>query len=334
LSAHELNKTIANLVIKGKGILAADESTGTITKRFQAIHVESNAESRRSYRELLFTAPHLADFISGVILYEETLQQKSRDGIPFPELLAKQGIVPGIKVDKGIIPLSGSPQENITQGLDGLGERLKNYKALGARFAKWRAVIPVTDKIPTSYGLLANSQALARYASICQAEGIVPIVEPEVLMEGDHSLERCAEVTEQTLHTVFAEFYRHHIQLEYIILKPNMVIPGMQHQPQASIQEVAEATINVLRHTVPASVPSINFLSGGQSDELATAHLNAMNRIANNPWNLSFSYGRALQASALKAWAGTVSNVSIAQQLLLKRAKLNGLATLGKATET
>lgn len=333
LSTKELAKTISDLVVPGKGILAADESTGTITKRFQTIRVESTEESRREYRELLFTTEDLAKYISGVILYEETLNQKTKAGIPFPQLLESIGIVPGIKVDKGIVPLSGSPEENITQGLDGLGERLKNYKQLGARFAKWRAVIPVTETIPTSYGLYANANALARYASISQAEGIVPIVEPEVLMDGHHSLKRCAQVTEETLHKVFDALYHNKVQLEFIILKPNMVVPGLKHQPQARVQEVAEATLEVLRRTVPAAVPSINFLSGGQSDEVATAHLNAMNAIDNNPWYLSFSYGRALQAPALKAWSGQYQNISMAQEALLKRAKLNGTATLGHYNE-
>lgn len=329
----ELAKTIKELVVPGKGILAADESTATITKRFESIKVESTEENRRLYRELLFTTPSIEQYICGVILYEETLNQKTKDGTPFPAYLQKQGIVPGIKVDKGIIPLSNSPQENITQGLDGLGERLKNYKALGARFAKWRAVIPVTNTLPSAYGLHANAEALARYASICQAEGIVPIVEPEVLMDGDHSIERCAEVTEKALYKVFRALHRNKVALEYIILKPNMVVPGLKHQPQASVQEVAKATLAVLRRTVPAAVPSINFLSGGQSDEVATAHLNEMNKIGNNPWYLSFSYGRALQAPALKTWVGQQQNLNSAQEALLKRAKLNGSATTGQYSQ-
>lgn len=333
MNKEQLAKTIKDLVSPGKGILAADESTGTITKRFQSINVESTEETRRSYRELLFTTPDIEKYISGVIFYEETLSQKTKDGTPFAKYLQSLGIIPGIKVDKGIIPLSNSPEENITQGLDGLGERLKNYKALGARFAKWRAVIPVSDYLPTSYGLHANAEALARYASICQAEGIVPIVEPEVLMDGDHSLERCAAITEKTLYKVFKALHRHRVMLEYIVLKPNMVVPGIKHQPQASVKEVAEATLNVLRRTVPAAVPSINFLSGGQSDEVATAHLNEMNKAKNNPWYLSFSYGRALQAPALKTWVGQQQNVATAQEALLKRAKLNGTATSGQYTE-
>ena len=329
----ELSRTISDLIKQGKGILAADESTGTITKRFKPINVESTEENRRLYRELLFTAPHIENYISGVIFYDETLSQKTKEGVPFPQYLQKRGIVPGIKVDKGILPLSGSPEENITQGLDDLGERLKNYKAQGARFAKWRAVIPVTANSPTAYGLHANAEALARYAAICQCENIVPIVEPEVLMDGDHSLERCASITERTLHTLFNALYCHHVLLEYIILKPNMVIPGIQHQPQASIKEVAEKTLEVLRRTVPAAVPSINFLSGGQSDVLATAHLNEMNKSKKNPWFLSFSYGRALQAPALKAWWGKEGNITMAQEALLKRAKLNGTAVLGNYSE-
>jgi fructose-bisphosphate aldolase class I len=333
LSKAELSKTIQDLVIHGKGILAADESTGTITKRFQSINVESTEEHRRLYREILFTTPNIEQYISGIILYEETLNQNTRSGIPFPTYLQDLGIVPGIKVDKGIIPLSGSPEENITQGLDDLGERLKKYKALGARFAKWRAVIPISDILPTAYGLHANAEALARYASICQAEGIVPIVEPEVLMDGDHTIERCEEVTEQALRKVFRALYRNKVALEYMILKPNMVVPGAKHQPQASVEEVAHATLRVLRRVVPAAVPSINFLSGGQSDEAATAHLNEMNKAKNNPWYLSFSYGRALQAPALKTWAGRDNNISHAQDALFKRAKLNSNATAGDYSE-
>jgi fructose-bisphosphate aldolase, class I len=333
LNTQELISTIHDIVKHGRGILAADESTGTITKRLQSIHVESTEENRRAYRELLLTTPSIQDYISGVILYEETLSQKTTDGISFPHLLQNKGIVPGIKVDKGTLPLPGSPYENITQGLDGLGERLKNYKTLGARFAKWRAVIPVMDKVPTDYGLKANAETLARYASICQAEGIVPIVEPEVLMDGNHSLERASEVTEETLHHVFNALHLYQVQLEYMLLKPNMVLPGNKHPIQASIEEVARATLKVLRRTVPAAVPSINFLSGGQRDELATAHLNAMNKAKNNPWSLSFSYGRALQAPALKAWQGNLQNTPVAQAALLKRARLNGIATSGGYTE-
>lgn len=334
MSKQELAATIRDLVIPGKGILAADESTGTIAKRFKTIEVECTEENRRRYRELLFTTAEIEKYICGVILYEETLTQKTLGGLTFAQYLQKLGIVPGIKVDKGIIPLSGSPEENITQGLDGLGERLKIYKAQGARFAKWRAVIPVSDTLPTGYGLRANAEALARYASICQAEGIVPIVEPEVLMDGDHSIERCAQVTQKALFKVFNALRHHRVQFEHIILKPNMVVPGIKHQPQACVQEVADATLAVLRRTVPAAVPSINFLSGGQSDEVATAHLNAMNKAKNNPWYLSFSYGRALQAPALKAWCGQQNNISTAQAALLKRAKLNGTASIGNYTET
>lgn len=333
MNTDELAKTIQELVVPGKGILAADESTSTITKRFESIKVESTEENRRIYRELLFTTPNIEQYISGVILYEETLSQKTKEGIPFPQHLQKLGIVPGIKVDKGIIPLSNSTDENITQGLDGLAERLRNYKALGARFAKWRAVIPVSNKVPTSYGLHANAEALARYASICQAEGIVPIVEPEVLMDGDHSIERCEQITEKALRKVFKALIRNNVALEYIILKPNMVVPGSKHQPQASVKDVANATLRVLRRTVPAAVPSINFLSGGQSDEAATAHLNEMNKAKNLPWYLSFSYGRALQAPALKTWVGQQQNIAHAQEALLKRAKLNGNAAMGSYSE-
>lgn len=329
MDTRQLQETVDKIVIKGKGILAADESTNTITKRFKSINIESTEETRRNYREVLFTTPKLGEYISGVILYEETLNQKTKTGQAFADVLLNQGIVPGIKVDKGIIPLPNSPQENITQGLDGLGERLKKYKEQGARFAKWRAVIPILPNIPTQYGIHANAEALAQYAAICQSEGIVPIVEPEVLMDGDHSIERCFEVTERTLHEVFHALYLHRVELEYIILKPNMVVAGKNHAKQPSVEQVAEQTIKVLRRTVPIAVPSVNFLSGGQSDEEATAHLNAMNKIANHPWQLSFSYGRALQAPALKSWAGTMNNTGHAQNALLKRAQLNSHATLG-----
>ena len=327
-----LAATIADIVIAEKGILAADESTGTIAKRLSSINVESTEEARRSYRELLFTTPNISDYISGVILFEETLGQATKDGKPFPQLLAEQGIVPGIKVDKGVVPLPGSPEEKITQGLDGLADRLANYKEMGARFAKWRAVLPISAIFPSNYAIHANAETLARYAAICQAQDIVPIVEPELLMDGGHSLSRCSEVTEQTLQAVFHALNQHRVQLEYMILKPNMVVAGAEHQPQPSVEEVAAETIKVLRRCVPAAVPTINFLSGGQSDELATAHLAAMNTQA-NPWCVSFSYGRALQAPALKAWQGQNEHVAAAQQALFKRAKLNGLASVGKFSE-
>lgn len=329
MTTQDLSSTIAAMVVKGKGILAADESNTTIAKRLKTINVESTDETRRDYRETLFTTPDLGAYISGIILYEETLGQKTRAGVPFVDVLKKQGIVPGIKVDKGIVPLPGSPNENITQGLDGLGARLAEYKKMGARFAKWRAVLSITANTPTAYAIHANAEALARYASICQSEGIVPIVEPELLMEGDHTLERCQQVTEYTLHTVFHALYQYKVVLEQMILKPGMVVAGTNCKSQPTVEEVAEATLKVLRRTVPAAVPSINFLSGGQSDELATAHLNAMNRISNNPWQLSYSYGRALQAPALKTWAGKDSNIKAAQEALFKRAKLNSAASVG-----
>ena len=329
MSVQELAKTIQDIAVHGKGILAADESTATIGKRFASIGLKSTEESRRDYRDLLFTAPGVERYINGVILYEETLGQKTLKGIPFPEFLAAQGIVPGIKVDKGIIALPGSPNEHITQGLDGLGERLRTYKAMGARFAKWRAVLPITDKNPSWAAIHANVEALAAYAAICQAEGIVPIVEPEVLMDGAHSLVRCSEVTECVLRALFTALDQHKVQLEYIILKPNMVVAGVDHKPQPSVAEVAAETLKVLRRTVPAAVPTVNFLSGGQSDELATAHLAAMNH-QQNPWVLSYSYGRALQAAALKTWGGKEANRAAAQQALLKRARLNSLASTGE----
>lgn len=330
---HELEATMMQLAVPGKGILAADESNGTIAKRFNSIQVESTTENRRAYRELLFTAPQIHQFISGVILFEETLGQKTATGKPFPEVLADQGIVPGIKVDKGITNLPNSLDENITQGLDGLAERLATYKEMGARFAKWRAVLNISDRTPSRLAVKTNAEVLARYAAICQSQGIVPIVEPELLMDGDHTLERCFEATEQTLHQVFHALNRHKVILEGMILKPGMVIAGADHKPVASVNEVAQNTLRALRRTVPAAVPSINFLSGGQSPELATANLNAMNVTKHLPWLLSFSYGRALQEPALKAWLGKPENVPAAQQALLKRAKLNSVACRGEYNE-
>jgi fructose-bisphosphate aldolase class I len=331
MAIHELEGTISRLVAPGKGILAADESQTTIGKRFAALHIESTVENRRNYRELLFTTPDIETFINGVILHEETLGQRNKEGILFPELLDKEhGIVPGIKVDKGLIPLN--TEEKMTQGLDGLAERLEMYKNLGAYFAKWRAVFTISKTLPSSLALVSNAQALARYASICQENGIVPIVEPELLMEGDHSLARCAEATTAALHTVFEELEKHRVLLKCIILKPSMVITGSHYSPQASVNEVANATLEVLRQTVPAAVPSINFLSGGQTPELATAHLNEMNKLlekSRQPWLLSFSYGRALQEPALKTWNGKAHNVKAAQRAFYKRAKLNAAACKG-----
>lgn len=333
MSTHELEATIMQLAISGKGILAADESTGTITKRFNSIQVESTAENRRAYRELLFTTPGISEFINGVILYEETLGQRSSNGQLFPDLLADQGIIPGIKVDKGVTALPYSENETITQGLDGLTERLMSYKEMGARFAKWRGVINISAQLPSCLAIHANAEALASYAALCQAQGIVPIVEPELLMDGDHSIERCAEATEQTLRAVFKALAKHKVILECMLLKPNMVLPGVDHQPHATIDEVAQATLKVLRRTVPAAVPSINFLSGGQSAEDATKHLNAMNSGKPQPWVLSFSYGRALQDPCLKTWRGQTQNIEAAQKALYKRAKLNAAASRGQYSE-
>ncbi len=334
MSIQELKATIDHLVVQGKGILAADESEGTITKRFAAINVESTEENRRAYRELLFTTPGINAFIQGVILYEETLNQSTKTGQTFPDLLHSLGILPGIKVDKGLIPLASTENETVTQGLDGLEGRLNEYKKLGAKFAKWRAVLTITDTLPSHQAIYANAEMLARYAATCQSVGIVPIVEPEVLMDGDHTIERCAEVTEETLRIVFEALEREKVVLEGMLLKPNMVLPGKMHSPQSSVEEVAEATLRVLRRTVPAAVPSINFLSGGQSAISATAHLNAMNKMGNQPWVLSFSYGRALQDPCLKTWQGKVENVAAAQKAFYLRAELNAAACLGKYDST
>ena len=329
MNKSELEKTARAMVAPGKGILAADESTGTIKKRFDQIKLESTEENRRAYRELLFTAPGAADYISGVILYDETLRQKCADGTPFPAHLAGLGVVPGIKVDAGAKPLAGFPGETVTEGLDGLRERLAEYHGLGARFAKWRAVIDIADGIPSRFAIKANAHALARYAALCQEAGIVPIVEPEVLMDGAHTIERCEEVTSATLQTVFDVLYAHRIHLEGIVLKPNMVIAGKKCSTQADPQQVAEATVRCLRRHVPASVPGIAFLSGGQTEAQATEHLSLMNAIGSMPWELSFSYGRALQASTLKAWGGQAAHVAAAQREFHKRARLNGLARQG-----
>jgi fructose-bisphosphate aldolase class I len=325
----ELETTIAKLAVKGKGILAADESTPTITKRFQALGIECTEDNRRAYRELLLTTPGIEQFIGGVILFEETLGQKDNKGVPFPEALVSKGIVPGIKVDKGLIYIPNTSQEQITQGLDGLAERLKEYKSKGARFAKWRAVYTISNNTPTSLCIDANAFALARYAAICQSEGIVPIVEPEVLIDGDHTIARSKEVTAPVLQALFEALYRHHVKLEHIVLKPSMVINGKACSEKASVKEVAEATLHVLTQTVPAMVPTINFLSGGQSSEQATAHLNAMNQSKSLPWNVSFSYARALQDDCMKTWLGLPKNIQAAQKAFYKRAKLNGLAATG-----
>jgi len=326
----ELESTMQALVQKGKGILAADESSPTIAKRFKSIGVDSSEPNRRAYRQLLLATPGLGAFISGVILYEETLGQKADDGTPLSLLAAKQGIVPGIKVDAGKIPLAHAPGDEITQGLDGLAKRLDGYKQQGARFAKWRAVYNVSDTLPSRLAVEVNAEALARYAAICEEQDVVPIVEPEVLMDGNHSIDRCAEVTEAVLHEVFHALQRHRVLLEYILLKPSMVVPGKDHAHQARPAEVAASTIRTLRRTVPAAVRGIFFLSGGQTPDQATANLDAMNRLGAQPWQLSFSYGRALQDPALKAWKGQAENAQRTQDALLRRARLNSAAREGE----
>lgn len=330
----ELESTIIDMAQKGRGILAADESAPTIAKRFKAIDVESTEENRRAWRSLLVTTEGLGEYISGLIFFEETLLQKTGDGLFIPEAAWAQKIVPGIKVDKGKIPLALSPGDEITQGLDGLAERLRSYKEQGARFAKWREVYAIDVHAPTKHGIEANAEMLARYAAVCQEEGLVPIVEPEVLMDGSHDIERHAEVTEAVQHAVFHALHRHNVVFELMILKPNMVLPGKDCR-MADAEEVAEATLRVLRRTVPVAVPSINFLSGGQGPEEATRNLNAINQLAEYaPWNLSISYGRALQETALKAWGGKPENIVAAQEALLKRAQLNHLAMTGDYQES
>ena len=325
----ELQATVTALAQAGKGLLAADESGPTIAKRFQHIGVESSDESRRTWRTLLLSAPGLGEFISGVILYEETLGQRADDGTPLPELAARQGIVPGIKVDKGKLALAYAPGDEVTEGLDGLAKRLAGYRQQGARFAKWRAVFNVSDRLPGRLAIEANAEALAAYAAICQESGVVPIVEPEVLMDGGHSMERCAEVTEAVLHEVFHALHRHAVELELMLLKPSMVLPGKE-AGQAAPAEVAAQTVQVLKRTVPAAVPGVFFLSGGQTPTEATANLDAMNRLGPLPWRLSFSYGRALQEPPLLAWHGEAANAAQAQRTLLHRSRLNALACLGQ----
>jgi len=325
----ELRSTIQDLVQPGKGILAADESHPTIAKRFEAVGVESTEDKRREYRSLIFSTPGLGEFVSGVILFEETLGQNSLDNVPITKLLESQGVVPGIKVDTGKKPLINAPGDEITYGLDGLDDRLEIYKNQGARFAKWRAVYNVSDTLPSRQAVEANAEMLARYAALCQSKGIVPIVEPEVLIDGNHTLERSADVNEAVIAEVFNALRRHRVQLEAIILKPSMVTPGKECA-KASPEEVAKATLRVLRRVVPASVPGINFLSGGQTSEEATLNLNAMNSLGQQPWSLSFSYGRALQEPAQKAWAGKLDNKHAAQNAMLKRARLNGAASSGE----
>jgi fructose-bisphosphate aldolase, class I len=329
MAANELHETAGAIVADNKGILAADESTGTIKKRFDSIGVESAEEARRFYRQLLFTAPGMEDAIGGVILYDETIRQSADDGTPFPELLASKGVIPGIKVDTGAHDLAGFPGEKVTEGLDGLRPRLAEYRSLGARFAKWRGVITIGDGIPTDACIEANAHALGRYAALCQEAGIVPIVEPEVLMDADNTLAVCREVTTRTLHETFAALYDVGIDLQGTLLKPNMVIAGKGCPEQPSSERIAEATVDCFRSVVPAAVPGIVFLSGGQSEVQATENLNAINRIG-GPWALSFSYGRALQASALQAWGGDESNAEAAQAAFLHRSRMNSLAAAGE----
>jgi fructose-bisphosphate aldolase, class I len=327
----ELNRVAEAMVAPGRGILAADESSATIKKRFDAIGAESTDNTRRDYRELLFrSAEAMSKYISGVILYDETIRQNAKDGTPLVKVIEKAGSLPGIKVDKGLKPLPFCPGEVITEGLDGLRERLAEYRGLGAKFAKWRAVIDIGAGIPTATCINTNAHALARYAALCQDEGIVPIVEPEVLMDGEHDIDRCYAATEWTLKRVFGELYDQRIALEGMVLKPNMVVAGKKSAKRASVEEVADKTLRVLKACVPAAVPGIAFLSGGQSDEDATAHLDAMNKAGGLPWRLTFSYGRALQAAPQKAWAGKAENVAVAQRAFAHRAMMNSLAALGQ----
>ena len=333
MDLKKLEEVAEAMVLPGKGILAADESTGTISSRLSQINTESSFETRNAYRDLLFSAEGIEEYISGVIMYDETFRQSSiADGKPYPEYLMDKGILPGIKVDTGAHDLSGSEGEKITQGLDGLDDRLKEYRKMGARFAKWRAVINITEDNPSGYCISTNAHALARYAGLCQANDIVPIVEPEILMDGSHDIDDSFVVTEEVLHTVFFELYSQGVQYEQMILKPNMVLSGYDANDRASVDEVADATLQCFARTVPAAVPGIAFLSGGQSDEDATSHLNRMNQILDEkkPWNLSFSYGRALQQPAINTWLGKSENVTAAQDALINRAKLNSLATVGK----
>ena len=325
----ELETTATALVAPGKGILAADESSGTIKKRFDTIGVESTEDNRRAYRGMLFSTEGAAEHVSGVILYDETIRQSDDEGTAFPEVLARQGIIPGIKVDAGAKDLANAPGEKVTEGLDGLRERLAEYRELGARFTKWRAVITIGAGIPSEYCIWTNAHALARFAALSQEAGLVPIVEPEVLMDGDHTIERSFDVTSRTLHATFTELRDQRVHFEGMLLKPNMVLPGYDCPTQASADEVATETLRCFRRHVPAAVPGIVFLSGGQSDEAATAHLNAMNAMGGGPWELSFSYGRALQAAPLKAWGGDPANLEAAQAAYLHRARMNGLARSG-----
>ena len=330
MSGNDLAAIARQMVGPGKGILAADESTGTITKRLEKVNIESTETSRRDYRELLVTSPGASEYISGVILYDETIRQETSDGRPFVEMLNDVGILPGIKVDTGAKPLALAQDEKVTEGLDGLRERIEEYVQIGAKFAKWRAVITIGPEIPSQYCIDTNAHALARYAALCQEGGLVPIVEPEVLITGDHTIDRCYEVTDATLHAVFDQLHRQRITFEHMVLKPNMVISGKDCPEQAGVEEVAERTLEVLRRNVPASVPGVAFLSGGQSPEQATVHLNAMNLIGDVPWEITFSYARALQDAPIKTWKGDAANKETAQEGFIRRAKLVSLARKGE----
>jgi fructose-bisphosphate aldolase, class I len=333
MATQSLADTARALVAPGKGILAADESPPTIEKRFQKINVESTEDNRRAYREMLFTTPGIGDHISGVILYDETIRQKAADGTLFPQILENAGVIPGIKVDKGAKPLAGSLDEKVTEGLDGLRDRLAEYLELGARFTKWRAVIEIGEGIPTYHCIHANAHALGRFAALSQEAGLVPIVEPEVLMDGAHSIGRCYETTEWMLKETFQELFFQRVELEGMLLKPNMVLSGKGASEQAGVEEVAQATVRCLRSAVPAAVPGIVFLSGGQSAEVATAHLNAMNAMGEHPWQLSFSFARALQGPALETWRGDEGNVQVAQEIFAHRARMNSAARSGSYSE-
>ncbi len=334
MSEHDLHETALAMVAPGQGILAADESTGTITKRFDKLGIESTEDSRRDWRQLLLTTPGAGEWISGVILYDETIRQETSDGTPFPKMIEEAGIIPGIKIDTGAKPLANAEGEKVTEGLDGLRDRIEEYVGMGARFAKWRAVITIEgDRLPSRYCIRTNAHALARYAALCQEGGLVPIVEPEVLIDGDHTIERCFEVTETTLRTVFAELAEQRVSFEEMILKPNMVIAGKDCPEQSSPEQVAEETIRCLRRTVPGAVPGIAFLSGGQSPEQATIHLNLMNQMGPQPWQVGFSYARALQGPPMETWMGDPSNVEAAQKLFAHRAKMASAARQGEYSE-
>jgi fructose-bisphosphate aldolase class I len=331
MSIEDLESVALAMVAPGKGIIAIDESTNTIRKRFEAVGIESTEENRRAYRELLLTTPGLSEHISGAILFDETIRQSTKDGVPFTQVMKKAGIIPGIKVDKGPVPLAGFPGDVVTEGLDGLRPRLEEYARLGAQFATWRAVINLSEENPRSTALEANCHVLARYAALCQEAGLVPMVEPEVIMDGDHTIEVSYEVHEAVLRSLFNALYEQNVMLEGTILKVSMVIPGKNCEEQAEVEEVAEATVRVLKSTVPAALPGIVFLSGGQTDQQSTAHLNAMNQIGPHPWPLSFSYGRAMQQAALQLWSKDLKgNVAEAQKIVHARAKDNGLAALGQ----